>query len=322
MRAFYSDHFVLPLPPEHRFPMAKYRLLRERVIADGIVAAEQLFEPPAADWTDLRLVHTPPYLDAVANGTLTYELQRRIGFPWSPAFVERARRTVGGTIQTARAALQDGAAANLAGGTHHAFSDRGEGYCVFNDVAVAARLLLRDGVIARMLVVDLDVHQGNGTAAIFRDEPAVFTFSIHGASNFPFQKETSDLDIALPDGTGDDDYLDVLAQHLPTLIETNRPDLVFYVSGADPYEGDRLGRLKLTIEGLRARDALVFDTCRAADLPVAVVMGGGYASDVDAIVTIHANTVREAARHAAERPRALGAGGGAAGGAGAATESA
>jgi acetoin utilization deacetylase AcuC-like enzyme len=314
MRAFFSDHFVLPLPPEHRFPMAKYRLLRERLIADGIVPLEHLIEPPAADWEELRLVHTQAYLDAIANGTLPYEAQRRIGFPWSPAFVERARRSVGATILAARAALDDGAAANLAGGTHHAFSHRGEGYCVFNDVAVAARVLQRDGAVARMLVVDLDVHQGNGTAAIFRDEPAVFTFSIHGASNFPFQKETSDLDIALPDGTGDDDYLDVLAQHLPTLIETSRPDLVFYVSGADPYEGDRLGRLKLTIEGLRARDALVFDTCRAADLPVAVSMGGGYATNVDDIVTIHANTVREAARHAMARPRALSAGSGVSGG--------
>lgn len=311
MRAFFSDHFVLPLPPEHRFPMAKYRLLRERLIAESVIPPEHLSEPPAAEWSDLRLVHTQDYCDAIANGTLLYEQQRRIGFPWSPAFVERARRSVGGTIEAARAALIDGAAANLAGGTHHAFSDRGEGYCVFNDVAVAARILLRDGAVSRMLVVDLDVHQGNGTAAIFRDEPAVFTFSIHGASNFPFQKETSDLDIALPDGTGDDDYLDVLAQHLPMLIETSRPEFVFYVSGADPYEGDRLGRLKLTIEGLRARDALVFDTCRAADLPVAVVMGGGYATVVDDIVTIHSNTVREAARHAAAaRPRALSAGSG------------
>ena len=308
MRAFFSDHFVLPLPPEHRFPMAKYRLLRERLMAEDVLPLDRFIEPSAADWTDLRLVHTPAYCDAIANGTLAYQQQRRIGFPWSPAFVERSRRSVGATIEAARAALIDGAAANLAGGTHHAFADHGEGYCVFNDVAVATRRLMRDGAVSRVLIVDLDVHQGNGTASIFRDEPAVFTFSVHGASNFPFQKETSDLDIALPDGTGDDAYLEVLAQHLPTLIDTNQPEVVFYVSGADPYEGDRLGRLKLTIEGLRARDALVFDTCRAANLPVVVTMGGGYAAVIEDIVTIHANTVREAARHAVERPRALGAG--------------
>jgi acetoin utilization deacetylase AcuC-like enzyme len=302
MRAFYCDHVVLPLPPEHRFPMAKYRLLRERVIADGIIAPDRLIEPAAAEWTDLALVHTQTYLDGVATGTLPREIQRRIGFPWSEAMVERARRSVGGTIAAARAALDDGVAANLAGGTHHSFSDRGEGYCVFNDVAVAARVLMRDGAIRRALVVDLDVHQGNGTAAIFQDEPAVFTFSVHGANNFPFRKETSDLDVALPDGVGDDEYLALLAQHLPGIVEAHRPDLVFYVSGADPYEGDRLGRLKLTMDGLRARDALVFDTCRAAALPVALSMAGGYAADVEATVAIHAGTVREAARHA--RPRA------------------
>jgi acetoin utilization deacetylase AcuC-like enzyme len=302
MRAFYCDHFVLPLPPEHRFPMAKYRLLRERVIADGIISPDHLFEPAAADWTDLALVHTQTYLDGVATGTLPREMQRRIGFPWSEAMVERARRSVGGTIAAARAALEDGAAANLAGGTHHSFSDRGEGYCVFNDVAVASRVLMRDGAIRRALIVDLDVHQGNGTAAIFQEEPAVFTFSVHGANNFPFRKEVSDLDVALPDGVGDDDYLALLAQHLPVIVEAHRPDLVFYVAGADPYEGDRLGRLKLTMDGLRARDALVFDTCRAAGLPVALSMAGGYAADVEATVAIHASTIREAARHT--RPRA------------------
>jgi acetoin utilization deacetylase AcuC-like enzyme len=301
MRAFYCDHFVLPLPPEHRFPMAKYRLLRERVIAEGIIAPDRMIEPAAADWTDLALVHTKAYLDGVATGTLPREMQRRIGFPWSEAMVERARRSVGGTIAASRAALEDGAAANLAGGTHHSFSDRGEGYCVFNDVAVASRVLMRDGAIRRALVVDLDVHQGNGTAAIFQDEPAVFTFSIHGVNNFPFRKEASDLDVALPDGVGDDEYLALLAQHLPIIVEAHRPDLVFYVAGADPYEGDRLGRLKLTMDGLRARDALVFDTCRAAGLPVALSMAGGYATDVEATVAIHAGTVREAARHT--RPR-------------------
>jgi acetoin utilization deacetylase AcuC-like enzyme len=295
VRAFYCDHFVLPLPEGHRFPMAKYRLLRERVIAEGILAECDLHEPTAADWDDLRLVHTDAYLRGVANGTLPREIQRRIGFPWSEAMVERARRSVGGTIAAARVALDEGTAANLAGGTHHSFADRGEGFCVFNDIAVAARVLLRDRLISRALVVDLDVHQGNGTAAIFAADPAVFTFSVHGASNFPFRKEVSDLDIALPDGTSDAEYLAIVATQVPLLLTQHRPDLVFYLAGADPYEGDRLGKLKLTIAGLRARDTLVFGACRAAGLPVALSMGGGYASDVEAIVRIHANTIREAA---------------------------
>jgi acetoin utilization deacetylase AcuC-like enzyme len=299
VRAFYCDHFVLPLPEGHRFPMSKYRLLRERVLAEGIVAPEDLQEPDAAPWDALRLVHTHDYITGVAHGTLPPQIQRRIGFPWSPAMVERARRSVGGTIAAARVALIEGAAANLAGGTHHSFADRGEGFCVFNDIAVAARLLLHERRINRVLVIDLDVHQGNGTAAIFADDPAVFTFSVHGASNFPFHKEISDLDIALPDGTCDHEYLAIVERHVPALLAQERPDLVFYLAGADPYEGDRLGKLKLTIEGLRARDALVFGACRAAGLPVALSMGGGYAPDVDAIVRIHANTIREAAAHVA-----------------------
>jgi acetoin utilization deacetylase AcuC-like enzyme len=308
MRAFYCDHFVLPLPPEHRFPMAKYRLLRERVIADGLVSPDDLREPAAAAWDDLRLVHTADYVEGVAAGTLPREVQRAIGFPWSPAMVERSRRSVGGTIAAARAALVDGTAVNLAGGTHHAFADRGAGYCIFNDIAVASRVLLRDGEVSRVLVVDLDVHQGDGTAAIFAGDPAVFTFSMHGASNFPFRKQTSDLDVALPDGTGDDAYLERLERHLQPLVEGHQPDLVFYLAGADPYEGDRLGKLKLTIPGLRARDTFVFATCRAAGIPVAVAMGGGYAHDVDAIVRIHANTIGEArgfSTDAASRPVTL-----------------
>jgi acetoin utilization deacetylase AcuC-like enzyme len=294
MRAFYCDHFVLPLPPEHRFPMAKYRLLRERVIAEGIVSPEDLCEPPAASWDDLRLVHTAAYVEGVASGTLPPDIQRAIGFPWSLAMVERSRRSVGGTIAAARAAMIEGTAANLAGGTHHAFADRGAGYCIFNDIAVASRVLLQERRVSRVLVIDLDVHQGDGTAAIFATEPAVFTFSMHGASNFPFRKQLSDLDVALPDGTGDDEYLTRLERHLRPLVEGHQPDIVFYLAGADPYHGDRLGKLRLTIEGLRARDAFVFDTCRSAGLPVAVVMGGGYAHDVDAIVRIHANTIAEA----------------------------
>ena len=299
MRAFYSDTFVLPLPEQHRFPMAKYRLLRERLVEEGILSADDLRVPDPVAWEDLRLVHDAGYVDAVAAGTLPADAQRRIGFPWSAMMVERSRRSVGATLAAAREVMngaQDGdsVSANLAGGTHHAFRDRGEGYCVFNDVAVAAVVLRRDGVIRRAAVVDCDVHQGNGTASIFQGDPSVFTFSLHGAKNFPFRKEVSDLDITFEDGAGDDEYLSALRAHLPDVLDRQRPDLVFYLAGADPYEGDRLGRLKLTIDGLRARDRAVFDACRDRDLPVVVAMSGGYAPDVDAIVTIHSNTIREA----------------------------
>src|SRR4051794_97651 len=286
--------------------MAKYRLLRERLVEESVLDPRDLHVPEPATWDELRLVHDRGYLDAVATGTLPADAQRRIGVPWSPMMVERSRRSVGATIAAAREVtsgtragtqgVQASVSANLAGGTHHAFRDRGEGYCVFNDVAVAASLLLRDGAAQRIAVVDCDVHQGNGTAAIFRDEPAVFTFSLHGAKNFPFRKETSDLDVTFDDGAGDDEYLAALDSHLPAVLDGHEPDVVFYLAGADPYEGDRLGRLKLTIAGLQQRDRLVFDACRLRELPVVVVMSGGYAPDVDAIVTIHTNTIREAVR--------------------------
>ena len=295
MKAFYSDHFVLPLPEGHRFPMAKYSRLRERLLAEGIVAPEDLHEAPLASLDDLRLVHDPGYVDAVANGTVRPEIQRRIGFPWSPQMVERSRRSVGATIAAARAALDDGMAANLAGGTHHAFADRGEGFCVFNDVAVGVRVLQRNGHANRIAIVDLDVHQGNGTAAIFSGDPSVFTFSMHGDKNYPFKKEVSDLDVPLADGTGDDEYLSLLRARLPDVLNRHQPDFVFYLAGADPFEGDRLGRLKMTIEGLRRRDEIVMEACTKARLPVAISMSGGYANDVDEIVTIHANTIRTAA---------------------------
>src|SRR5262249_16526017 len=229
------------------------------------------------------------------------DAQGRIGFPWSPMMVERSRRSVGATLAAARHALsgarrlQPSVSANLAGGTHHAFRDHGEGYCVFNDVAVAAAVLLRDGAISRAAVVDCDVHQGNGTAAIFREVPPVFTSSLHGANNFPFRKEPSDLDGRWEEGGGDDEYLATLERHLPTVLDGHRPDVVFYLAGADPYEGDRLGRLKLTVDGLRARDRMVFEACRARELPAVVVMSGGDANDVGAIVPTHTNTIREAA---------------------------
>jgi acetoin utilization deacetylase AcuC-like enzyme len=308
VRAFYSDHFVLPLPEGHRFPMAKYSRLRERIVSEAVVRAGDLHEAPLASIDDLHLVHDPQYVAAVLNGTVAPEVQRRIGFPWSPQMVERSRRSVGATIAAARAALDDGIAVNLAGGTHHAFADRGEGFCVFNDAAVAARVLQRDAStgkgslragqpVRRIAIVDLDVHQGNGTAAIFRDDATVFTFSMHGDKNFPFKKETSDLDVPLADGTGDDEYLSLLGQHLPEVLNRHQPDFVFYLAGADPFEGDRLGRIKMTIEGLRRRDEMVMRACAQAGVAVAVSMSGGYATDIDAIVTIHTNTIREASRN-------------------------
>jgi acetoin utilization deacetylase AcuC-like enzyme len=295
VRAFYCDDFVLPLPEGHRFPMEKYARLRARVLADGILPASALEVPHAAAWSDLQRVHTEAYVSQVRDGRLSREQQRRIGFPWSPQMVERSRRSVGGTIDAARAALCDGVSANLAGGTHHAFRDRGEGYCVFNDVAVAAVTALDSGLARQVAVVDLDVHQGNGTAAIFEHDARVFTCSLHGAANYPFHKERSDLDVPLPDGTGDDDYLAHLIAALDTVLATG-PDLVFYLAGADPYEGDRLGRMRLTEDGLRRRDAIVLGRCRAEQVPVAVSMAGGYAPDVDAIARIHAGTIAEAAQ--------------------------
>lgn len=294
MRAFYSDHFVLPLPDGHKFPMAKYSRLRERLLAESIVALDDLHEAPLATIEDLQLVHAPEYVEAVVTGTVPHEIQRRIGFPWSPQMVERSRRSVGATIAAAHAALDDGVAANLAGGTHHAFADRGEGFCVFNDVAVAARVLQQHQLARRIAIVDLDVHQGNGTAAIFAGDPSVFTFSMHGDKNFPFRKEASDLDVPLADGTGDAEYLSLLQSHLHDVLNRHQPDFVFYLAGADPFEGDRLGRIKMTIDGLERRDEMVLEACTRARLPVAISMSGGYANDIDAIVTIHANTIRVA----------------------------
>ena len=299
MKAFYCDHFVLPLPETHSFPMAKYRKLRERVIAERIIDPADLIEPVAATIDALLLAHDAGYVDDVMHGRLTAEQQRRIGFPWSAAMVERSRRSVGGTIGAAAAALSEGAAVNLAGGTHHSFGDHGAGYCVFNDVAVAARTVQRDRRAAgaaptRIAVIDCDVHQGDGTAAIFRDDSSVFTVSLHGEKNFPFRKEISDLDVMLADGTGDDEYLARLGPALDEALARQRPELVFYLAGADPYLGDRLGRLKLTVEGLRARDRMVTDRCRG--IPIAACMGGGYCPDVDVIAEIHANTVRELSR--------------------------
>jgi acetoin utilization deacetylase AcuC-like enzyme len=297
VKVFYCDHFVLPLPADHAFPMEKYRRVRDRITELGLVEPSGLLEAPRAEWDDIRRVHDAAYVDAVERGTLGRDMQRRIGFPWSPEMVERSRRSVGATLAASRAALAGpvSMAANLAGGTHHAFADRGEGFCVFNDVAVAARRLLHDGIVGRVLVADCDVHQGNGTAAIFARDRQVFTFSMHGANNFPFRKERSHLDVEWPDGTGDEEYLAALEAWLPALLVAHAPGIVFYLAGADPYEGDRWGRLKLTIDGLRQRDETVLRACAAARVPVAISMAGGYARDIDAIATIHANTIAVAA---------------------------
>ena len=297
MQAFYADPFVLPLPPGHRFPMSKYRLLRDRLRTMSGLSLCQA--EPATDG-ELALAHSPSYLSAVIDGTLSAGQQREIGFPWSPAMVERARRSVGATIGAARAALVTGVAANVAGGTHHATSDKGGGYCVFNDAAVAARLMQAERhrthrQLLRVAIVDLDVHQGNGSAAIFRDDPTVFTLSLHGAKNFPFRKETSDLDIDLPDGCGDETYLLALDDALKVLWHRHAetpPGLVFYLAGADPHEGDRLGRLKLTTEGLAERDRRVFDVMRARRIPVALSMAGGYGRTIETTVEVHASTMR------------------------------
>jgi acetoin utilization deacetylase AcuC-like enzyme len=294
MKCYYSDTFVLPLPEGHRFPMTKYSRLRERLLTDALVSPDDLHEAPQASWDDVRLVHTPEYAAAVAAGTLPRDAQRRIGFPWSPHMVERALRSVGATIAAARMAAVEGCSANLAGGTHHGFADHGEGYCVFNDVAVAVRVMQRDLAIRRVAIVDCDVHQGNGTAAIFGDDEDVFTCSIHGARNYPFRKEASDLDIALEDGTDDEPYLQHLAHCLDRVVGQHDPEMMFYLAGADPYEGDRLGRLKLTMDGLQRRDELVIRRCRQAGIPLVITMSGGYADDVSDIVTIHANTIQAA----------------------------
>jgi acetoin utilization deacetylase AcuC-like enzyme len=313
MRAYYTDRFVLPLPPGHRFPMEKYRLLRERCLEEGVLAPEQLHLPAAATWEALGLVHDGEYLDAVRTGTLPAAVQRRIGFPWSPEMVERSRRSVGGTIGAARDAVLTasragwGVGVNLAGGTHHARAAAGAGFCVFNDAAVAVRTLQREGLVKRALVVDCDVHQGDGTAEIFAADPTVLTFSVHGAGNYPFRKARSTVDVGLPDGSGDEAFLAALELHLPHLLEDFQPELVVYLAGADPLAGDRFGRLALTRQGLAERDRMVLGMCRERRVPAAVAMAGGYARDTADTVAVHLETVREAARLSAlQAPAAAG----------------
>lgn len=292
MKIFYTDHFVLPLPPEHRFPMQKYSLLKQRVVEAALVAPEDMRIPQAATDEEIERAHDPAYVRRVRLGELSPHEVRRIGFPWSPQLVERSRRSCGGTIEACRAALVEGLAVNLAGGTHHAGPDFGQGYCVFNDSAIAARAMQAEGRLRRVIIIDCDVHQGNGTAAILAGDPSIFTFSIHGAKNFPFHKEKSDLDIELDDGVADEMYLDVLEQGLDFSLKQARAELAIYLAGADPFSGDRLGRLAVSKPGLAERDRLVFNRCRAAGIPVAVAMAGGYAPNVHDTVDIHFQTVR------------------------------
>ena len=300
MQAFHTDRFELPLPAGHRFPMEKYRLLREGVAAS--LPGIELNEAPAATEGELALAHQPAYVAEVLEGRLSPARQREIGFPWSPQMAERSRRSVGATIAAARSALAHGVAANLAGGTHHADSASGGGFCVFNDVAVAARLMQAerrrsDPAGLRVAVIDLDVHQGNGTAAIFRDDPSVFTLSIHGEGNFPFRKQAGDLDVALPDGCTDEPYLDALDAALQALWQRHAdalPGLVFYLAGADPHEGDRLGRLKLSRAGLLERDRRVLQAARERRIPLALAMAGGYGRRIEDTLEVQLGTLGQA----------------------------
>ena len=294
MRVSYTPDYFVPLPEKHPFPMGKFPALHTTLLAEGIITPGDVVAPRQADWSDLLLVHDRAYLDALAGGTLTRQEERRMGLPWSQALVKRSRHAVQGTINAAHMALEDGVAANLAGGTHHAFPGHGEGFCVLNDVAVAIRVLQRARWIRRALVIDLDVHQGNGTAAVFAHDPDVFTFSIHGEKNYPFRKEPSTLDIGLPDGTGDEAYLDTLGRALPDVLHQFPCDVVFYLAGIDVLAGDRFGRLALTRRGLHMRDRLVLDQVRGRDIPMVCLLSGGYAESPEKTADYHATTHREA----------------------------
>jgi len=306
VQAYSSDHYVLTLPPGHRFPMSKYGRLRQRVVAE--LPQVRIVEPVAAGPDDLALAHDGGYIAAVIEGRLSVAEQRAIGFPWSRAMVERSRRSTGATIGACAVALQEGVAVNLAGGTHHAQRARGAGYCVFNDSAVAARRLQLDVARTRgrfnVAVIDLDVHQGDGTAEITAGDDSIFTLSIHGEKNFPARKQASDLDVALPDRTGDADYLRELDTALAELERRFAPDLIIYVAGADAHEGDRLGRLALTTAGMAARDARVFDLAVRRGVPIAVTMAGGYGHDIETTVGIHFRTVQLAAAAWSQWPHA------------------
>jgi acetoin utilization deacetylase AcuC-like enzyme len=293
MNVYYSDHYTLPLPPGHRFPIEKYRMLRDLLLAEKIIHSSDLKESPLAEPPVLALAHTTEYIEAMRSGSVDEQILKRLGFPWSPGLYDRSCASVGGAIAAMRDALRDGIAGNLAGGTHHSHADRGEGYCVFNDIAVATRLMRRDGLAKRIAIIDLDVHQGNGNSSILRQDEGVFIFSMHGEKNYPFVKVPSHLDIALPDGTGDETYLSHLADGL---IEVRRfdPDYLFYQMGVDPLKEDSLGKLDLTFEGLMQRDELVLSYAHRSGIPVSLALGGGYAKPIELSVEAYANTYRVA----------------------------
>jgi len=291
MHVFYTPRYYAAIGAGHVFPIRKFELVRDKLLAEGTVRPDEIFEPDPASIEDVLLVHTEDYVSRLCNGTLTTKEIRRLGLPWSESLVRRSFFAVGGTLAATQAALSEGYSSNLAGGTHHSFPDRGEGFCVLNDVAIAVRTMRARRLIRRAAIVDCDVHQGNGTATIFSGDPETFTFSVHGANNYPLFKAKSALDVELPDGTSDDEYLECLAHHLPAVFAQD-PDIVFYLAGADPYAGDKLGRLALSIDGLRARDEFVLRECYERELPVVTVMSGGYGKDINDTIEIHCNTIR------------------------------
>jgi acetoin utilization deacetylase AcuC-like enzyme len=291
MHAFTSARYTVPLG-RHSYPIEKYRLIPEHLVAERTLAPNEVIEPEAATLEDVLRVHDPAYVRAFTNGTLGRKSMLRIGLPWSPELVRRAFAVVGGTLGAAYAALRDGVSANLAGGTHHAFADHGEGYCIFNDQVIALRRLRQDGLATRFLIIDLDVHQGNGTASLCQTDPQVFTFSIHGENNYPLRKERSSWDIGLADGTTDEYYLDTLAQALAQILDRCAPQMIFYQAGVDVLVGDRFGKQELSLAGVGERDRLVGEFARRAGLPLVVTLGGGYARDPDRIVEAHCQTVR------------------------------
>ena len=294
MKLFYIDTFDFPLPEGHRFPLNKYYLLRERIISEGLVPQENFCLPHAATDEELAKAHDAVYINRIKKGLLTTQEIRRIGFPWSAELVERSRRSCGATIEACGQAIRDGVAIHLAGGTHHAFHNYGEGYCLFNDSVVASRVVQSEEKVERIIIIDCDVHKGNGTASILADDPSIFTFSIHGKKNFPFDNEKSDLDIPLDDNTDDAAYLKALEEGLSHAFTVTKPDIALYLAGADPYTTDRFGRLALTKQGLTERDKLVFDHCLGEGIPIAITMAGGYAENVNDTVDIHFQTVKTA----------------------------
>ena len=290
-KIFYSPYYYADIGENHVFPIKKFELVRDKLLAEEILQPQEICEPPPAAIVDVRTVHTADYVSRLISGELTAKEIRKLGLPWSQSLVRRSFLAVSGTINAARHALQNAVSSNLAGGTHHSFPDRGEGFCVLNDVAVAVRVLQRENLAKRFLIIDCDVHQGNGTAFIFRDDSDVYTFSMHGAKNYPLFKEISNLDIELPDKTSDKEYLETLEEALPRIF-LHDPDIVFYLGGADPFENDKLGRLNLTISGLMKRDEMVLEFAKSRDVPIVTTMSGGYALEIRDTVEIHSNTIR------------------------------